>query len=143
MLGAGAETLQGLESVIVAGESCTSRLVEEHFRVLPQVRLFNEYGPTEATVWATVHEVTADDAARPVAIGRPIPGVRVDVVDCARAPSSPQASPDSAWIQGPTVAEGYWRRADLTADRFQAGTGARRAPLSYRGPDGPDGSTGG
>ncbi len=122
MMGVGAKDLQSLETAIVAGESCPSRLVEEHFRVLPHVRLFNEYGPTEATVWATVHEVTADDAARPVAIGRPIPGVRVDVVD-ARGRPVPAGIPGHAWIQGPTVAEGYWRRADLTADRFQAGAG--------------------
>ena len=123
MLGVGADDLLGLETVIVAGESCPSRLVEEHFRALPQVRLFNEYGPTEATVWATVHEVTADDAGRPVSIGRPIPGVRVDVVD-ARGRAVPAGIPGSVWIQGPTVAEGYWRRADLSVDRFRAGGGA-------------------
>ena len=67
---------QQLETVIVAGESCPPRLVAEHFRRLPQTRLFNEYGPTEATVWATVHEMTPRDAEGPVPIGRPIPGVR-------------------------------------------------------------------
>ena len=127
MLGVGAKNLQGLDFAIVAGESCSSRLVEEHFRGLPDVRLFNEYGPTEATVWATVHEMTVDDVARPVAIGNPIPGVRVDVVDSRGRPVV-AGIPGHAWIQGPTVAEGYWRRADLTAERFQASneTGKRR-----------------
>ena len=127
MLGVGAENLQCLEFAIVAGESCSARLVEEHFRELPHVRLFNEYGPTEATVWATEYEMTVDDAARPVAIGRPIPGVRVDVVDSRGRPVA-VGVPGQAWIQGPTVAEGYWRRPDLTADRFHPGdeTGQRR-----------------
>ncbi len=118
MLRAGGNDLQGLETVIVAGESCSSRLVQEHFEVLPRVRLFNEYGPTEATVWATVHEITRDDAARPVAIGRPIPGVRVDVLD-RLGRRVPTGIPGHAWIAGPTVADGYWRRPDLTTELFQ------------------------
>ena len=109
--------LQGLETAIVAGESCSSHLVNEHFRALSHVRLFNEYGPTEATVWATLHEVTERDAARPVAIGRPIPGVRVDVLDALGRPV-PAGVPGHAWIVGPTVAEGYWRRPELTEERF-------------------------
>ena len=62
LLGSGAERLRRLASVIVAGERCPSELVAEHFRTLPHVRLFNEYGPTEATVWATVHAIAPADA---------------------------------------------------------------------------------
>ena len=129
VLRAGGDHLQGLETAIVAGESCPSRLVEEHFRVLSKTRLFNEYGPTEATVWATLYEVTADDTARPVAIGRPIPGVRVDVLD-RLGRSVPVGIPGQAWIAGPTVAQGYWRRPDLTAERFVVDSGT--GPRSYR-----------
>ncbi len=48
--------LASLRSVIVAGEACSRSLVDSHYRILPQASLFNEYGPTEATVWATVSE---------------------------------------------------------------------------------------
>jgi len=106
-----------LSVAIVAGESCPPALVAEHFRIAPDTRLFNEYGPTEGTVWATAHEMTAADAHRPVPIGRPIPGVRVDVVDDRGRPV-PVGVPGRAWIAGPTVAEGYWRRSELTAERF-------------------------
>ena len=44
------------------------------------VALYNEYGPTEATVWATVHPCVEDGGAC-VPIGRPIPGARVYVLD--------------------------------------------------------------
>jgi hypothetical protein len=132
MLRSGPERMRGLETAIVAGESCPSRLVEEHFRLLPHARLFNEYGPTEATVWATVHEASRDDASRPVSIGRPIPGVRVDLVD-GRGRPVPAGVSGHAIVSGPTVARGYWRRPDLTAERFEQGTGPEGAPeLRYR-----------
>ena len=109
--------LGSLRNVIVAGESCPPRLVGEHFEALPHVRLFNEYGPTEGTVWATVHEIRPEDAAQAVAIGRPIPGVRVEVRD-GLGRQVPAGVPGDASIVGPTVASGYWRRDDLTAERF-------------------------
>ena len=121
ILEAGEEPLRSLETVIVAGESCTPQLVEEHFRRLPHTRLFNEYGPTEATVWATVHEFERPNAARPsrepIAIGRPIPGVRVEVLDTLGR-RVPAGIPGQGWISGPTLARGYWRRQDLTDERF-------------------------
>ncbi|MSR62139.1 MAG: hypothetical protein EXS08_06820, partial [Planctomycetes bacterium] len=43
--------LDSLKTVIVAGESCTPELVRRHAALLPSTRLYNEYGPTEGTVW--------------------------------------------------------------------------------------------
>ena len=120
--------------MIVAGESCPWALVREHFEHLPGVRLFNEYGPTEATVWSTLHEMLPGDADRldaedkhgePVSIGRPIPGVRIDVEDAEGRPV-PVGVPGHAWVAGPTVTGGYRGRPDLTAERFEERSGVRR-----------------
>jgi hypothetical protein len=96
--------LRTVQTVIVAGK-------------LPRSRLFNEYGPTEATVWATVHEFDPSDSRHRIAIGRPIPGVRVDVLDSLGRPV-PAGIHGEAWISGPTVAGGYWRRPQLTDGRL-------------------------
>ncbi|MGB5341473.1 MAG: amino acid adenylation domain-containing protein [Thermoanaerobaculia bacterium] len=125
------ERLQGLEMVIVAGESCPSRLVAEHFAALPSTRLVNEYGPTETTVWATVQELTPEDAQRPVPIGRPIPGVRVEVLDNTGR-QLPAGLPGEAWISGPTVAQGYWRRPDSSRQRFVRGSRFEGSVVRYR-----------
>jgi amino acid adenylation domain-containing protein len=127
MLTAGGEGFGCLETAIVAGESCPSLLVEDHFRLLPGAALYNEYGPTEGTVWATVHRMTPEDGTRAVAIGRPVPGVQVDVLD-QRGRAVPQGIPGSGWIAGPTIADGYWGRPDLTAECFAVDpeTGERR-----------------
>lgn len=116
MIASGGDALQTLAMAIVAGESCPRQLVADHYATLPQTRLFNEYGPTEGTVWATWHEMKPNEDQ--VLIGRPIPGVRMDVLD-QRSRPVPVGIPGHGWIAGPTVAQGYWRRDDATAERFR------------------------
>jgi amino acid adenylation domain-containing protein len=135
MLRSGGVQMGGLEAAIVAGESCSRQVVREHFAALPRTRLFNEYGPTEATVWATVQELTAVDAERRVGIGRPIPAVRLHLRD-RRGRRVPAGIPGLAWISGPTVAQGYWGREELTSERFVGAQGADGLALRrYRSGD--------
>jgi len=64
------ERLSSVRLVVVAGESCPATVVDMHAKTLPEIELHNEYGPSEATVWASVAELTADPEG-PVTIGRP------------------------------------------------------------------------
>ena len=99
--------LSGLHTMIVAGEACPAQLVEHHVGLLPDVELVNEYGPTEATVWATAHRCEPVDApAQTVPIGGPIAGMTCEVVD----PSGRQLPIDVAgelWLTGPGISAGY------------------------------------
>jgi amino acid adenylation domain-containing protein len=109
--------LHSLETVIVAGEVCSSDLVARHREMLPEVPMFNEYGPTEATVWATVHRCEASDSPGPVPIGRPIANIQVFVLDSQRRLVPPRI-PGEIAIGGSSVAQGYLERPDLTGERF-------------------------
>lgn len=109
------EQLGSLQACIVAGEACTPNVVSAHHSTLPRAALYNEYGPTEATVWATVHRCEAHDGSGSVPIGRAIPGARVYVTDGRLLPVG---VPGELWISGPGVTRGYLHRDDLTADRF-------------------------
>jgi amino acid adenylation domain-containing protein len=87
----------------------------------PRVGLINAYGPTEATITATMYDIvdTAADLAedREVPIGTPLPNVRLYVVDV----SGQQAAvgvPGELLIGGVQVARGYLKRPALTAERF-------------------------
>jgi amino acid adenylation domain-containing protein len=81
--------------------------------------LWNVYGPTEATVWATMHRVRA--AGEPPAIGAPIPNVGVFVID-EQVRQVPDGVIGELAIGGAGVARGYLRRPELTADRFVPNT---------------------
>jgi amino acid adenylation domain-containing protein len=102
-----------LRTVIVAGETCPPELVARHRALLPEVRLFNEYGPTEATVWCTAGELTGPI----VHIGRPIPGTRIEVVDRYLKPVA-IGVPGEILVGGAGVAAGYIGQMETTVERF-------------------------
>jgi amino acid adenylation domain-containing protein len=77
--------------------------------------LWNLYGPGETTIWSCVEKVTDDSG--PITIGRPIANTRVYLLDEELAPV-PVGAPGEIFIGGEGVAQGYWKRPDLTAERF-------------------------
>ncbi|MBA3774792.1 MAG: amino acid adenylation domain-containing protein, partial [Ramlibacter sp.] len=83
-----------------------------------QPKLFNAYGPTEATVNATIQEVSADRGMWR-SIGRPIANTRVYLLDGQGQPVAIGVAGE-IYIAGDGVARGYLNRPDLTAERFMA-----------------------
>ncbi|MGW2486095.1 amino acid adenylation domain-containing protein [Streptomyces sp. NPDC001606] len=99
---------------VVAGEACTPQVVQDW---TGERILIDAYGPTEASVYATVSdELTLADAPAPP-IGRPVPGFRVYVLDAGRR-LVPAGVPGELYIAGVGLALGYLGRPELTADRF-------------------------
>jgi amino acid adenylation domain-containing protein len=111
--------LSSLRTVIVAGESCPPELIQHHAETLPQAKLFNEYGPTEATVWSSVHQCDWSIAQGPVPIGRPVANTQIYVLDPQLQPV-PVGVTGEVYIGGDGVARGYLNHPALTAERFVA-----------------------
>lgn len=109
--------LDSLKSVIVAGESCPSSVVREHFQRQPSTKLFNEYGPTEASVWATVFEFCAEDIDHEISIGRAAPGIQIHLVNSSQQPVPPGV-PGEIYIGGTRLAKGYRNSTKLTNEKF-------------------------
>src|SRR5688572_26691257 len=66
------EQLASLGTVILGGETLPVPLISEHRRKCDGAALFNEYGPTEATVWSTVFPLDKNYSRGDVPIGKPI-----------------------------------------------------------------------
>ncbi len=75
--------------------------------------VFNLYGPTECTVWATAHRVTR--AAPTPYLGAGLDGVELEI----RGPDGP-VDDGELWIGGPQVGSGYFRDPDKTEASFVA-----------------------
>ncbi|MEV4320528.1 amino acid adenylation domain-containing protein [Actinocrispum sp. NPDC049592] len=107
-----------LRMCITAGDVLTPSLVARHFAVNPGASLFNEYGPTEATVWASTHRCGVGDGLGVVVpVGRPVSNCRVFVLDGDLVPVLPGLVGE-IFIGGVGVARGYVGRGGLTAERF-------------------------
>jgi amino acid adenylation domain-containing protein len=81
-------------------------------------RVCNTYGPTETTIIVTEHVIDPEDQAPLNCIGRPIAGARLFVLDEAGR-RCPIGVPGETFIGGAGVARGYWRRPELTRERFR------------------------
>jgi non-ribosomal peptide synthetase component F len=103
-----------LRTVIVAGEPCPPELFAQHSAQIATAALYNEYGPTEATVWSSVYRVNRCDGQKAVPIGKPIANSKLYVVD-RRSRLVPIGVPGELVIGGAGVVPGYWHRPDLTA----------------------------
>jgi amino acid adenylation domain-containing protein len=113
---------------IATGEALTAELAESLLARAGEV--WNLYGPTEITVWATGHRVTEPGVGL-VSIGRPMANVRAYVLD-ERLRPVPAGVPGELYVGGGGVTRGYLGRPELTAERFVADPFAGSDARMYR-----------
>ena len=107
--------LPQLRILLVGGEACPHNLVVRWHRAGRTI--LNSYGPTEATVTATLTELTPD---KPVTIGLPLPSYSIVVLDPASDQAAPWGKLGEIGIAGIGLAAGYLNRDDLTQRKFIA-----------------------
>jgi amino acid adenylation domain-containing protein len=95
------------------GEALSPDLAE---KLLERGReLWNLYGPTETTIWSAAHRIKSGE--NPILIGRPIGNTRMYILNSDGHPV-PVGVAGELYIAGDGVARGYWKRPELTKDRF-------------------------
>ena len=110
------EDVPTLRLINLGGEACPESLVDRWWQ--PGRQIFNTYGPTEATVSASLAELHPGEA---VTIGRPLPNYGLLVIDPAIENGLtllPHGEVGELCITGPGLAAGYLGRPDLTAEKF-------------------------
>jgi len=131
-----------VRKMIVGGEDFKRSLAQSVTELFGgRVALYNEYGPTEATVGCMIHRFNpATDRDASVPIGRPINNAQVYIMDEHLNPVPPGVTGEMC-IGGAGVGQGYLKRPDLTAAKFvdnpvQSGTLYRTGDLARWTEDG-------
>ncbi len=110
------DALRSLRTMCVGGEAFPPSLASELQRLIPG-DVHNMYGPTETTIWSSMF--TLNGKLESVPLGPPLANNELYVLDAFRQPVPPGTAGE-LYIGGAQVVRGYWRRAELTADRFVA-----------------------
>ncbi|HGP6117806.1 TPA: amino acid adenylation domain-containing protein, partial [Vibrio cholerae O1] len=105
--------LPDLQVLLVGGEACSQALVE---RWAEGRRMFNAYGPTEATICVSLHECRAGEPGAPP-IGRALANTRLYLLDDYGQPVPPGVAGE-IHVAGLGLARGYLHRPGLTSERF-------------------------
>ena len=109
------DDLKNMAAITVAGDNFTEELVKQHYEKLPDVKLYNEYGPTENSVCSTIYEFVPEKII--VLIGKPIHNVECYILDKKRR-LSPIGVPGELCVSGDALARGYLNRIELTIEKF-------------------------
>ncbi len=106
--------LGSLKQMLLGGETVPAALIH-HLRKTFKGEIHNMYGPTETTIWSTTCRI--EDVGSTISIGRPVANTQVHILDADLSPVPP-GEIGELFIGGDGVARGYWKRPDLTAERF-------------------------
>ncbi len=109
-------SMNGLRLVLCGGEEMSVDLHDRFFSCL-RADLYNVYGPTEASVWATYWKCHPGGAQGGIPIGKPLSNVKLRILD-ADLNLVPIGVPGELHIGGLGLARGYLNRPALTAERF-------------------------
>jgi amino acid adenylation domain-containing protein len=110
-------SLGSLRVVVAAGESLPVDIVHRHHERVPEATLYNEYGPTEATVWSTVYRTNGTEQGMRVPIGKPIANSTIYLLDAEMQPV-PIGVVGEICIGGASLARGYHNQPTLTDAKF-------------------------
>ncbi len=109
-----------IRKLIVGGEELETSLAEAiHSKFKGQVEIYNEYGPTEATVGCMIYRFVPDEKLQSVPIGHPINNTQTYILDSYLRPV-PVGIQGELYVSGLGVARGYIKNEELTGKRFLA-----------------------
>lgn len=111
------ENCPSLKYILACGEALPLDTIATTYRTLPHVTLYNYYGPTEATIYATYTECPKDAPRNYDCIGKPMKNASAYILDDSLN-IQPIGIPGTLYLGGQGVTPGYLNREELTNEKF-------------------------
>ncbi|UKP00593.1 non-ribosomal peptide synthetase [Nostoc sp. UHCC 0870] len=105
-----------VQTVNLAGEPLPKSLVDALYQQSTIEKVYNLYGPSEDTTYSTFALIPRNSPQAPT-IGKPIANTQVYILDQNLQPV-PVGVPGEIYLSGTGLARGYWKRPELTDERF-------------------------
>jgi amino acid adenylation domain-containing protein len=122
---------ESVRTVNLAGEALGGKLVQEIYEAGKVERVNNLYGPTETTTYSTWTRVRNGET---VTIGGGVGNTELYVLD-GELELVPVGVVGELYIGGAGVARGYWKRPEVTAERFMPNCHRGKGERMYRSGD--------
>lgn len=106
--------LKSLKYIMLAGEPLPKTLVDKIKEIIPNVTIYNGYGPSETTIFSTVANVTDKNI---ITIGRPINNTQIYILNKNKK-ILPQGTIGEIYISGDGVGIGYMNKEQQTKESF-------------------------
>ncbi|MGI8437056.1 MAG: non-ribosomal peptide synthetase [Chthoniobacterales bacterium] len=117
--------LRPLRQLLAGGDILSVIHVRTALRGLKNTRLINGYGPTESTTFACCYNIPPElENDAPLPIGKPIEHTTAQIFDENLKPVA-LGSAGELHLGGDGLARGYWRRPELTGEKFIVVNGER------------------
>ena len=116
--GSGNQPFAPRQVLILGGEAADNVWLERLRTRHPHLRIYNHYGPSEATIGVTVHPLPpVGTLPANIPIGKPFANAGIYILD-RRGNPVPIGVPGELCVGGPGLGRGYLNRQAMTADRF-------------------------
>lgn len=106
--------LTHLTDILLGGERFPEPLLHKIKKTLPGTKIYNGYGPTEATIYTTICDLTNLNT---VNIGKQLQNIQIFILD-NNLNLLPAGIPGDMYISGDCLSRGYYGNKDLTKERF-------------------------
>ena len=106
--------LKSLKYIMLAGEPLPKTLVDKIKEIIPDVTIYNVYGPSETTIFSTVANVTDKNI---ITIGKPINNTQIYILNKNKK-ILPQGTIGEIYISGDGVGKGYMNKEQQTKENF-------------------------
>lgn len=107
-------SLKSLKYIMLAGEPLTKTLVDRIKQIIPNVTIYNGYGPSETTIFSTIGNATNQEE---ITIGRPINNTQIYILNKNKK-VMPQGTIGELYISGDGVGKGYMNKEQQTNESF-------------------------
>ena len=132
------KSLTNLKVIWLGGEVTTGELIEQAYRILPDVYLVNNYGPSECFVVAPGQLTKSDVNFSLCPVGKVLPEMEILILD-DKMQETPASLPGELYVTGPCLVDGYLNNPELTREKFIEIHGKnyyKTGDLAYILPDG-------